>query len=70
MQPSIRFTRPTVKLLVQHLKGAYDAGALRSVRRISALLGLAKGESVKQVAETISLSRQEPICAPYSTEVQ
>jgi transposase len=58
MQLSIRFTRPTVKLLVQHLKGAYDAGALRSVRRISALLGLAKGESVKQVAETISVSRQ------------
>jgi transposase len=54
----MRFTRPTVKLLVQHLKGAYDAGALRSVRRISALLGLAQGESVKQVAETISVSRQ------------
>ena len=52
MQLSIRFTRPTVKLLDQHLKGACDAAALRSVRRISALLDPAKGESVKQVADT------------------
>jgi transposase len=58
MQLSIRFTRPTVKLLIQHLKAAYDAGALRSVRRISVLLGLAKGESVTEVAKTFSVSRQ------------
>ena len=58
MQFSIRFTRPTVKLLIQHLKDAYDAGALRSVRRISVLLGLAKGESVIEVAQTFSVSRQ------------
>jgi len=58
MQLSIRFTRPTVKLLIQTLEDAYDAGAVRSVRRISALLGLARGESVMQVAETLSVSRQ------------
>ena len=52
MQLSIRSTRPTVKLLLRHLQGACDAGALPSVRRMSALLGLAKGESVKQVAGT------------------
>ena len=58
MQLSIRFTRPTVKLLIRLLKDAYDAGAFRSVRRISVLLGLAKGESVIEVAETFSVSRQ------------
>lgn len=58
MQFSIRLTQPTVKLLIQHLKEAYDVGALRSVRRILVLLGLAKGESVRQVAETFSVSRQ------------
>jgi transposase len=58
VQLSVRFTRPTVKLLIQHLKAAYDAGALRSVRRISALLGLAQGESVIKVAQTFSVSRQ------------
>lgn len=58
MNVSIRFTRPTVKLLIQRLKRAYDLGDLRLVRRISALLGLAKDESVSQVAETLSVSRQ------------
>jgi len=58
MNISIRFTRPTVKLLVQRLKQAYDRGDLRLVRRVSALLGLAKGETVIQVAETLSTSRQ------------
>ena len=58
MSVSICFTRPTVKLLIQLLKKAYDAGALRLVRRISVLLSLAKQEPVAQVAETFSVSRQ------------
>lgn len=58
MNLSIRFTRPTVKLLIQHLRQAYGLGDLRSVRRISGLLALAQGETVDQVAETLSMSRQ------------
>jgi len=58
MNLSIRFTRPTVKLLIRHLKQAYDLGDLRRVRRISALLALAQGDSVAQVAQTLSISRQ------------
>jgi transposase len=55
---SIRFTRTTAKLLIERLGQAYAAGDLRQVRRISALLGLAKGETVSQVAETFSVCRQ------------
>ena len=58
MNISIRFTRPTIKLLIAHLKQAYAAGDLRLVRRISALLGLANGKTVAQVAETLAVSRQ------------
>jgi transposase len=58
MNISIRFTRPTIKSLIQRLAQAYAAGDLRLVRRISALLGLAKGETVPGVAETVSVSRQ------------
>ncbi|MDY6876186.1 MAG: IS630 family transposase [Chloroflexota bacterium] len=58
MNISIHFTRPTIKSLTRRLEQAYAAGDLRSVRRISALLGLAKGETVTEVAETISMSRQ------------
>jgi transposase len=58
MNISIRFTRPTIKSLIQGLEQAYAAGDLRLVRRISALLGLAKSETVTEVAETVSVSRQ------------
>ena len=58
MNISIRFARQTSKSLVEQLKQAYTAGDLRLVRRISALLGLAKGETVAQVAETLSVSGQ------------
>ena len=58
MNFSIRFSRPTVKLLIQRWKQAYELGDLRLVRRISALLGLARGETVIQVADTLSVSRQ------------
>ena len=58
MNISIHFTRPTTKLLTQRLGQAYTAGDLWLVRRVSALLGLANGETVAQVAETLSVSRQ------------
>jgi transposase len=58
MNISIRFSRPTIKSLIQRLEQAYAAGDLRLVRRISALLGLAKGETVTEVAETSSVTRQ------------
>ena len=58
MRVSIYFTRPTVKSLIRLLERAYEAGSLRLVRRISVLLGLAKGEAITQVAGTFSISRQ------------
>jgi transposase len=58
MNISIRFSRPTIKLLSRRLGKAYAAGDVRLVRRISALLDLAKGETVAQVAETHAVSRQ------------
>jgi transposase len=58
MHISIRFTRPTIKLLVQRLGQAYTAGDLQVVRRTTALLLLADGKSKTEVAETLSVSRQ------------
>ena len=58
MNISIHFTRATGKLLVERLGKAYAAGDLQQVRRISALLGLAKGETTSQVADTFSVCRQ------------
>jgi len=55
---SIHFSRATTKLLIKRLEQAYAAGDLRQVRRISALLGLARDETVSQVAETCSVCRQ------------
>jgi len=58
MNISIRFTRPTIKLLVQRLGQGYAAGDLRVVRRITALLLCADGKSMTEVAETLSVTRQ------------
>jgi transposase len=58
MNASIHFTRPTVKMLIRHLKQAYDAGNLRLVRHISALFDLARSASIAQAAETHSIMRQ------------
>jgi transposase len=58
MKISIRFARPTVKKLIRHLQRAYATGNVRLVRRISALLDLGRGDSVAQVAERHSISRQ------------
>jgi transposase len=58
MNISIRFSRPTIKLLTQCLEQAYVAGDLRVVRRTTALLLFADGKSKTEVAETLSVSRQ------------
>lgn len=58
MNFSIRFTRPTVKLLIQRRKEAYAAGDLRLIRQISALLELAQGRKVAQGAEAFAVARQ------------
>lgn len=58
MRISIHLTRPTVKKLMRHLQRAYGTGNVRLVRRIAALLDLSRGDSVAQVAERHSVSRQ------------
>jgi transposase len=58
MNISIRFTRQTVKMLIGRLQHAYRVGDLRLVRRVSALLDLARETTVAQVAEIYSVSRQ------------
>jgi len=47
-----------VKMLIRRWRQAYATGNLRLVRRLSALLDLARGESVAQVAEMHSVARQ------------
>ena len=58
MNISIRFTPPTVKMLIARLQHAYRVGDLRLVRRVSVLLDLARKATISQVAETYSVSRQ------------
>jgi len=58
MDTSIHLTSATTKSLTVQLGQAYAAGDLRQVRRISALLGFANGQTVSQVAETFSVCRQ------------
>jgi transposase len=58
MNISIRFTSQTVKMLIGRLQQAYRVGDLRLVRRVSALLDLARKATVAQVAEIYSVSRQ------------
>jgi transposase len=58
MNISIRFTRHTVKMLIGRLQHAYRVGDLRLVRRVSALLDLARKATISQVAEIYSVSRQ------------
>jgi transposase len=58
MDISIHLTPATTKSLTVRLGQAYAAGDLRQVRRISALLGFANGQTVPQVAETFSVCRQ------------
>jgi hypothetical protein len=58
MDISIRFTPQMVKMLIGRLQRAYRLGDLRVVRRISALLALAKKTTITEVAETYSIAKQ------------
>ena len=48
----ITFHKETVKEIQQKLGEAYRAGDLRLVRRISVLLGIARGEGIVTLLET------------------
>lgn len=56
--PRITFQRETVKELEQHLHEAYAVGAVRLVRRIAALLAIARGEGLREVEERWDISHQ------------
>lgn len=58
MQIRITLTNQTRKAVQAWLQQAYKAGDIRLVRRIHALLGLARGESVAEVATTLGLGEQ------------
>ena len=54
----IRFTQATTTVLIEALHRAYVAGNLRLVKRISALLDVAKDEAIQDVAEKYGVARQ------------
>ena len=54
----IRFTQATMTVLMEALHRAYAAGNLRAVKRISALLDVAKDEAIKDIAEKYNVARQ------------
>jgi len=53
----IVFSNQTVNELVKALQKAYKAGDAKMVRRISALLGLSRGEAVIKIGNTLGVSR-------------
>lgn len=53
---SIRITTPTRKHLELTLRRAFQAGDLPLVKRVTALLGIARGEPVEQVAAGVGVS--------------
>jgi transposase len=54
----IALTGATRKMLVQRLQQAYGDGAARLVRRIHALLGLADGQAVGEIAQLLGVGEQ------------
>jgi len=58
MRIRIHLTNASRKALIEHLKRAYAAGHLRLVKRIHALLYLADGKAVAEVAEWLHLGEQ------------
>lgn len=53
---SIRITTPTRKDLEWTLRRAFQAGDLPLVKRVTALLGIARGEPVARVAVGVAVS--------------
>jgi len=58
MRIRVQFRPATVKALSNELDKAYARGDIRLVKRISALLALAKGAAVDAVADTLRVARQ------------
>jgi transposase len=54
--PGVRITTPTRKQLELTLRRAFQAGDLPLVKRVTALLGIARGEPVEQVAAGVGVS--------------
>jgi len=54
----IRFIQATMTALIEALHHAYATGNLRAVKRISALLDVAKDEAIQEVAEKYAVARQ------------
>jgi transposase len=54
----IRFTQATMTVLIEALHRAYAAGNLRLVKRISALLDVAKDEAIQDIADKYGVARQ------------
>jgi len=49
----IRISHETVNELVKALRKSYKSGDVNMVKRVSALLGFSRGETVEAVAETL-----------------
>ena len=57
MNIRIQFSSSTIKTLVEALHKAYEQDSLPMVKRISALLAVARGDPVDQVGEMLKVSR-------------
>ena len=58
MNIRIGFENSVRKAILARLKQAYASGALRLIKRIQALLALAAGQTVPEVAEDLALGEQ------------
>src|SRR5688572_11790475 len=58
MSFTLQLSSFTRKQLYRRLKEAYASGSLKLVKRIHALLALAQGQSVSEVADMMSLGEQ------------
>jgi hypothetical protein len=58
MSYTLQLSSFTRKQLYRRLKEAYASGSLKLVKRIHALLALAQGQSVSEVADMMSLGEQ------------
>ena len=58
MSFTLQLSSLTRKQLYRRLQEAYASGSLKLIKRIHALLALAQGQSVSDVAEMLSLGEQ------------
>jgi len=67
MSFTLQLSAFTRKQLYRRLQQAYASGSLKLVKRLHVLLALAQGQSVRAVAEMLSLGEQQ---FPLSPQVQ